>query len=209
MQFQQREFPFLRFFSPREFKHIPLALIAIVCKCFSKKPTTVLEKPFSSIRLDYKFHYYRCNSPKGWEKPTIYVVRALQTWSSRWSSIEFARSGSREYRYVLTPQLLSFPRSFFALHDRWETEKMRSTRQEGRKSLGHGRERVQRRLRRRRRGRCFPWMPAASFDAFYPESWIPRVPTARLAPSTGTRTVIGPFQRDRRCTVFSAATIPL
>lgn len=27
-------------------------------------------------------------------------------------------------------------------------------------------------------------MPAASFDAFYPESWIPRVPTARLAPST-------------------------
>lgn len=42
-------------------------------------------------------------------------------------------------------------------------------------------------------------MPAASFDAFYPESWIPRVPTARLAPSTGTRTVIGPFQQDRRC----------
>lgn len=108
------EFPFLRFFSPREFKHIPLALIAIVCKCFSKKPTTVLEKPFSSIRLDYKFHYYRCNSPRGWEKPTIYVVRALQTWSSRWSSIEFTRSGSREYRYVLTPRLLSFPRSFFA-----------------------------------------------------------------------------------------------
>lgn len=97
----------------------------------------------------------------------------------------------------------------FRVHDRWETEKMRSTRQEGRKSLGHGRERVQQRLRLRRRGRCFPWMPAASFDAFYPESWIPRVPTARLAPSTGTRTVIGPFQRDRRCTVFSAATIPL
>lgn len=61
----------------------------------------------------------------------------------------------------------------------------------GRTRGGHGRERVQ--------GRCFPWMPAASFDAFYPESWIPRVPVARLAPSTGTRTVIGPFQQDRRC----------
>ena len=40
-------------------------------------------------------------------------------------------------------------------------------------------------------------MPAASFDSFYQESWIPCVPAARLAPSTGPRSVIGPFQQDR------------
>lgn len=93
------------------------------------------------------------------------------------------------------PGLLSFPPNDL-FRERWTarsmaTEKMRSMQQEGRK-VDTVEERVQ-------QGRCFPWMPAASFDGFYRESWIPRVPIARLAPSMGPRSVIGPFQQDRRC----------
>lgn len=164
--------------------------------------------------------------PASWgdEKKTNNLCNSRS--DSRWLSIirgiDFTRSGDdRNSRIgentatldVLTPRLLSFPRSFFAYaHDRWETEKMRSTRQEGRQSLGHGRERVQ----QRRRDRCFPWMPAASFDAFYPESWIPRVPTARLAPSTApvrslvlSSRIVGARGTTSVVVAFYAGTIPL
>lgn len=172
LEFQEREFSFTRFFVRST--GIQIYIIhppRVNRKYFSLglERTNKRFHPFISI-INFIITDRRWNStfppPEGTRKKlTIYVIRARTRVDSRSSGestlpeavmigIADSRIGENTATLdVLTPRLLSFPRSFFAYaHDRWETEKMRSTRQEGRQSLGHGRERVQ----QRRRDRCFP-----------------------------------------------------
>lgn len=89
-----------------------------------------------------------------------------------------------EYRYVLTPRSLSSPRSFFA-YDRWETEKMRSTRQEGRKSWTRSREGAAASgvggFRECRRLRLMLFTQSPGYRAFLQHDWLlPRAPVRSL-----------------------------
>lgn len=108
-----------------------------------------------------------------------------------------------EYRYVLTPRSLSSPRSFFA-YDRWETEKMRSTRQEGRKSWTRSREGAAASgvggFRECRRLRLMLFTQSPGYRAFLQHDWLlPRAPVRslvlsnRIVGARGTTSIVVAF----------------